>query len=175
MAFKSKKRTITWIVTIVMLAVLGYFGAPFVKLAIGLNNKGVFDAPKTATYSGDTKENLQALYTALMFVHESDGQFPNAAQWMDKVEPRLKAYNVNGVTSKLHDPTLGDSPTRYGFAMNDACSGRYKGDLPTGTILLFTSQDTVRNAHGDPKTSLAQPPRTGGNWGITVKGDMVKL
>jgi len=60
--------------------------------------------------------------------------------------------------------------------MNDAASGKYKGDLKDPkTILIFDSSDTSRNAHGDPKKLLPTPPRPGGNLGITVDGSIVKL
>src|SRR5262249_37738918 len=83
---------------------------------------------------------------------------------------------------KFIDPTLGDKPGEFGYAMNDAAAGKFfdpkhkvKDDFPDPkTILIFTSSDTKRNAHGDPKALAPNPPR-GDNLAITVDGTIVKL
>ena len=172
-ANNPSKRRLTWSAVAIVLVAVVYFLTPIVKLAIGLNKRGFFDAPKAATYVSSTRANLLALYTAMMFVHESDGQFPDDSKWMDAIQHNLKSdtLKTDDAAAKLHDPSLGASPDVYGFAMNDACSGKYKGDLPTGTILIFTSQATGRNAHGNPKTDSAKPPRA--SLGVTIEGKIV--
>lgn len=175
----KKKRVILMIVGAVVL-VLGYiYVGPLIQLANGLVKKGVLEKAENRTYSGGTADNLRALYTAIMFVHESDGQFPDASKWMDAVKMRIQSGDMTAEESqkKLLDPALGGKQGAYGFAMNDACSNKYKGDLKDPkTILLFESSDTKWNAHGDPTAMAPKPPRSGQqNLAITVGGDVVSF
>lgn len=160
------------------LALLGYFGYEPVKLAVGLQKRGFLDKVETEKYEATTNSNLRAIYTALQFAHDSDGQFPDGKNWMDAVSKRIKAGNMDDAEAqkKLIDPAFAGQPGKFGYALNDAAAGKYKGDLKDSKlILVFTSQDASRNAHGNPATDVAKPARAGGNYGITLDGTVVKL
>jgi hypothetical protein len=123
---------------------------------------------KKRTYSAGNESNLKAIYTALMLYHESEGQFPTAGGWMDAIEPRIRANDMEAseAKKKLARPDLGDG--QFGYAMNDAASAKYKDDVgPATTVLIYESKQTGRNAHGDPKTD-----RDG--YAITVDGTILK-
>ena len=97
---------------------------------------------------------------------------------MDAVKTRIQVGDMTPeeAQKKLVDPTLGGKPGGYGFAMNDACSNKYKGDLnDPKMILLFQSGDTRWNAHGDPVKNAPAPPRGAENLAITVGGDVVPV
>jgi hypothetical protein len=126
--------------------------------------------PKRTYDASDSDANLKALGTAMRLYHESEGAYPQAAGWMDAIEPRLILNDLpkKEADKKLHRP---DAPEgAYGYAMNDAASGKYRGDLPKGTILLFESTPTGMNAHGDP-TRDGKP----GGRAVTIEGDAVAL
>ena len=73
-------------------------------------------------------------------------------------------------------PAMQGKAGQYGYAMNDAASGKYKGDIKDPkTPLIFDSSDTSRNAHGNPKKLMPSPTRAGGNLGIAVDGTILKL
>jgi hypothetical protein len=134
---------------------------------------------KMREYSGTSMENLKALHTAMMLYHDSEGQFPDSSGWMDAIADRIKAGDMTQeeANKKLHDPTLGEKPGIFGYAMNDAASKKYKDDVkdPAKTPLLYTGKGTGRNAHGDPAKDAANPPRPGGNLGVSVEGNALKL
>lgn len=108
---------------------------------------------ETHNYTGTTTENLRRIRTALMLYHDSEGQFPEASRWMDAAQDRLQTADLNkgeGI-KKLVRPDLIQSDGGYGYAFNDACSKKYKDDLKDPkTILVFESNDTNFDAHGDP-------------------------
>lgn len=140
--------------------------------------KGAFKSAQKKDYSGTNIENLTALHTALKLFHDSEGQFPDTADWMDAIEPRLKTYIYGeSAMKKLVRPDLLEEEGQYGYALNDACAGKYIDDIPNpdDTPLVFVSTDTGKNAHGDPKTLLPNPPLGGGNVGISVSGKILKL
>jgi hypothetical protein len=130
-------------------------------------------------YSGTSMQNLKALHTAMMLYHDSEERFPDSSGWMDAIEFRIKAGDMTQeeANKKLHDPTLGTDPNVFGYSMNDAASGKYKDDVkdPAKTPLLYTGKGTGRNAHGDPAKDKAEPPRPGGNLGVSVDGNVLRL
>src|SRR5947209_2539763 len=75
-------------------AFLLYFGAPLYHLLHGLITGGFLDKAKMVQYNASNETNLIALYTAMMEYHESEGQFPNGAGWMDALRNRIKADNM---------------------------------------------------------------------------------
>lgn len=133
---------------------------------------------KMREYQGNSMENLKALQTALMLYHDSEDQFPDSAGWMDAITDRIKAGDMTQeeADKKFVNPLLG-KVGEFGYAMNDACSKKYKDDIkdPSKTPLLFDSSDTGRNAHGSPSSLLPKPARPGGNLGISVDGNVLKL
>ncbi len=105
-------------------------------------------------YSGTSIDNLRHLQTALLLYNDSEGQFPDSKAWMDAIENRIVTDDLNKgeAEKKLIRPDLLGQSGQFGYAMNDVCSGKYKGDVkePNRTPLLFESTEAGRNAHGDP-------------------------
>lgn len=137
--------------------------------------RGFFDQTPERTYTATQEGNLKALYTALMSYHDSEGHFPAGSEWMDAISNRLHSADMSQTESdkKLVDPALKGSG--FGWAFNDEAGGKYIDDVPNKakTLLLFSSSDTARNAHGLPKGLLPKKARAGGNIGITVTGQIV--
>ncbi|HEY3781999.1 MAG TPA: hypothetical protein VGL56_13015 [Fimbriimonadaceae bacterium] len=157
-----------------LLGALLFFGLPIWHLLHGL---GVLDAKVMEKYNASNEKNLMALRTALMEYHESEGQFPDAAHWMDAIKNRVKVDNMeqSEVAKKFINPLYPASSAVFGYALNDAASNKYKGDLKPNTLLLFDSSDTSWDAHGDPKKLKPASKSKGGDEGITVDGKIVHL
>lgn len=156
-----------------------FFGGRIGWTAWVLYRHGIFDAPTgDRIYHGDRIARLQALRTALMEYQNSEGQFPDASGWMDAITNRLQSDDMVSQQSdrKLRDPSVKDA-NGYGFGFNSALGGKYIGDIKNQaeTVMVYTSKDVGKNAHGDPKTGLPNPPRGGENLGITVTGKVIKL
>ena len=139
---------------------------------------GFFQREARHEYVGTSLDNLKRLHTAMLLYHDSEGQFPNAAGWMDAIENRLQTNDLKPGEGekKLRNPALPENPEVYGYAMNSLASGKFKDDLPdpAKTILLFDSQNTARNASGDPLKDAPNPARPGGNLAITIDGALLK-
>lgn len=126
--------------------------------------------PEKQKYSASNEENLKALYQGLKLHHESEGMYPDSSKWMDGILNRLKSNNLarGEAEKKLVRPDLAGQATHFGYAMNDAVSEKYSGDIADPkTILIYESEQTQWNAHGDPKTD-----RTG--MAITIDGTVLK-
>ena len=139
---------------------------------------GVLSPEQARKYNASSTANLKALYTALSNYHESEGAFPDSKRWMDAIRSYGAASDLakGEADKKFVSPSLSGKPGQYGYAMNDAASSKYKGDIKDPkTPLIFDSSDTARNAHGDPKKLLPSPTRAGGNLGIAVHGTILKL
>lgn len=105
-------------------------------------------------YEGSSTKNLKAIYTAMMLYHDSEGQFPVAAGWMDAIGNRLVVNDLKEgeAQKKLIRPDLASQPGSFGYAMNDDASGKYKDDVKGVDVpLVYESKQTGRNAHGNPK------------------------
>ncbi|MBL8059634.1 MAG: hypothetical protein JNK63_02835 [Chthonomonas sp.] len=150
---------------LVLLGTIGYLVGPE---ALSAYRSGFFDKEKKKLYAGDTVDNLRRLHTAMMLYHDSEGQFPYAAGWMDAIENRLQTNDLvkDEGKKKLHRPEFANSQVQYGYAMNDAAEAKYKDDLPKETELIFESKSTERNAHGDAKSG-----KTG--TAITIEGKLI--
>lgn len=134
--------------------------------------QAVLSEPEQRKYNADNESNLKALYTALNLYHDSEGQFPQAAGWMDAIKGRLRASDMKAgeEEKKFHDPIVTD-PNGFGYAMNDAASGKFNGDLKDKKEpLIYESTLTTRNAHGDPK----KDGRKGGK-AVSSDGTIVAL
>jgi hypothetical protein len=108
------------------------------------------------SYKGTSIDNLKAMHTALNLYHDSEGQYPEASGWMDAIKARIKTADLKKgeEEKKLIRPALLGKEGQYGYAMNDAASGKYKDDIKDPkTPLIFESTETGKNAHGDPKTA----------------------
>lgn len=156
--------------------VLGLFALCVVGLVVwigpvvrDLYTHGFFDSSTTRTYHGDDTSNLKAIRTALLLYHDSEGQFPDASGWMDAIENRIEASDMSHQDSekKLVRPEFQGQKGKYGYSMNDAASGKYKGDLhDPKMVLVFESDDTRRDAHG-PASSFKS------GIGISLDGTIV--
>ena len=107
-------------------------------------------------YDATSQGNLKAIFTALMLYHDSEGQFPKDA-WMDAIQNYLRTTDMTPeeAAKKLVRPDLAPPKAGvYGYSINDGVVGKYKGDIKdSNTILVFESNATDRNAHGDPSTA----------------------
>lgn len=167
---------------LLVLALLVLFATPIGKAARDLYSHGFADAylspDQERKYNASTEANLKAIYTALMQYHESEGAFPPAGTWMDALKNYGAASDLakGEADKKFVSPSLEGKPGTYGYALNDAAAGKYKGDIKDPkTPLIFDSSDTARNAHGDPSKLAPNPKRPGGNRAITVDGTILKL
>lgn len=139
---------------------------------------GFFDQPTMRKYQGSNVENLKAIWTAMKLFHQSEEQYPDSTKWMDDIKMRLRTNDLTAADAmkKLVNPLLaGKAGTDYGYAMNDAASKKYMGDIKDPkTILVFNSTDAKWNAHGDPKKLGSKDPNKG-DKGITIDGTVVDL
>jgi hypothetical protein len=112
------------------------------------------ESSKQHDYSGTSIDNLRRMQTAMLLYNDSEEHFPEAAGWMDAIDLRLQTADLKKgeAEKKLVRPDLLGQADQFGYAMNDACSAKYKGDIkdPNRTPLIFESTETGRNAHGDP-------------------------
>lgn len=144
-------------------------GKDFVNLWRNGTIPALLTSQPKRTYTATNEANLKSLYTAIMLYHDSEGQFPDGAAWMEAIKNRIKAEDMEAkeADKKLVRPDLAGKPDQFGYALNDAAAKKYKDDVPKGTILLYESKQTARNAHGDPKTD-----RDG--YAITVEGTLLQ-
>ena len=159
---------------LILLGVIVLFATSFGKGVRDLWGSGAVQAAvathEDTTYdSTSTDANLKALYTGMKLFQESEGRYPAAADWMEGLSPRLILNNLpkKEAEKKLVRPGVPEG--EYGYALNDAAAGKYVGDLPKGTVLLFESKPTARNAHGDPQKDGLPKGR-----GITIEGNLVR-
>jgi hypothetical protein len=128
--------------------------------------------PKKHEYSATSEKNLRAMYQAMVQFHESEGQYPDSAKWMDSVENYIHSNDLKKgeAQKKLIRPDLAGQEGKFGYAMNDAASAKYKDDIkdPSKTPLIFESKETARNAHGNPKDSQS-------GMAISVDGTILKM
>ncbi|HRF58979.1 MAG TPA: hypothetical protein PLH94_03575 [Fimbriimonadaceae bacterium] len=167
------------IVSGILFVALGYLGLRFGKDAYNLYQGGWLDVggEKTVVYRGTSMENLKALHTAMMLYHDSEERFPDASGWMDALKPYIGTRELPEAEAmkKFIDPTIQAGNGAFGYAMNDAVAGKYKGDIadPDTTPLLFSSKETGWNAHGDPQALAPDPHRKGGDLVLTVSGTIL--
>lgn len=144
---------ITPIVIVGVLAVAFPEQRKAVLTAIKIYQEQAADS-KTHDYSGNSIENLRRMRTAMLLYSDSEDHFPEGNGWMDAIDTRLQTADLNKgeAEKKLVRPDLLGQSGLYGYAMNDACAGKFKGDIkdPNLTPLIFESSETGKNAHGDP-------------------------
>lgn len=170
---KGKKILRGTLVVVAVLVIVGAFTpqGKAIRMLVGtLTQK---DISGTEAYKGDIKDRLKAMQTAADLFHSSEDSYPKPEKWMDDLLIRLQTQNLKKgeAEKKLKRPDLESNPNEYGFALNTAVAGKYKGDIKDPlTILIFESSKTEKSAVGDPKTD----GRPGGE-GITISGEIVKL
>lgn len=163
------KRRLAMAVGIVALIALGAVAVPFVRLGLAANRAGMFTQAKPETYSASRRGNLEAIKTALELAYESDGQFPDAAKWMDTLFTRMKTDNLTEDQAKEKLRRPGAPAGSFGYAMNPAAAGKLKRELEPGTVLVFESKAGQWNAVAAPSESIP------GAWGLTVEGQVVDV
>jgi len=122
LAAKKRWKMAIWSVVAGMLAaVLVIVVVPAYHVAHGA---GLLEHHDERTYNATNEGNLKALYTALMLYHDSEGQFPQAAGWMDAIKTRIQANDMKPeeAAKKLVNPLAATGAGTYGYAMNDAAS-----------------------------------------------------
>ena len=166
---KIIKRTILGIVGLGLVWAIWFYG----PLLWGLYKTGIFDSkPPPHAYAGDSKDNLRMIRTALLGYEESEGFFPEGPGWMDAIQNRLKTDDLKKGegAKKLIRPDLLGQDGKFGYAYNDQIGGKYHDDIKDPkTPMVFESDGTERNAHGDP----AKAARKGGLV-ITVDGTITE-
>ena len=156
------------VIGVLILGIAIWFG-PTLMVAF---RHGFFDkGPEKHAYSATSEENLKAMYTAMMLYHDSEGQFPQGDGWMDALKDRIRSNDLKKgeAEKKLIRPDLLDQPNKYGYALNDAASGKYIDDIkdPDKTPLVYESKQEQKNAHGDPKQDQS-------GIAISAKGQILK-
>jgi hypothetical protein len=171
---RFKRGTIGCFVVLILVAVVfpfTGFGRSFLDLwHIGLIQAAI-SSPDDRKYDASRQGNLKAIYTALMLYHDSEGQFPVSSGWMDAIENRIQTIDMKKeeAQKKLIRPDLVSQPGAFGYSMNDAASGKYKGDLKDPkTVLVFESDQTVKNAHGTP-------PNDKHKMAVTIDGTVERM
>lgn len=160
---------------VLILAALGWALLTYLPLYRELERRGVFTEPELRSYQGTSQENLKALHRALMAYHDSEERFPDAQAWMDAALPYTRTSDLkeDEERKKFQNPLIRPGGTDvYGYGFNEALAGKFVDDIadPERTVLIYDSQETGWNAHGDPNQDAADPERAGGNLGITVGG-----
>jgi len=178
---RSRTKKVVLFVVGVFVGVLAYLGYRFGPVLKDLWDAGYIEGlseVEQREYQGTSRQNLEAIYVALMLYHDSEGAFPPAETWMDLTKLRLKTRDLSEEESlkKLKNPLL-KSDGEWGYALNDAVAGKYKDDIkdPDTTLLVFDSSSTGWNAHGSPEKLSPKPSRLGGNLGVTVSGKTITV
>lgn len=157
----KKSRKGCWVVLGLLGAVVlgaGLFYGPALKDFLKVYGIDALRKPEKHRYDANSERNLTALYQALILHHDSEGQFPAADKWMDAIESRLRTNDLLKAEEqkKLVRPDFEGQAGKFGYAMNDAASEKYKDDIkdPAKTPLIYESKQSARNAHGDPEKDL---------------------
>jgi hypothetical protein len=138
--------------------------------AFHLYRDGAFNQKQVEYDVKSREDTLKGIYRMLKDYNESEGQLPDAGNWMEKMSKRVKTADLkdNEGIKKLIRPDLIGQDGKYGYALNAAASDKYLGDLKDPKmILVYESKQTKWNAVGDPATD-----RSG--IGITISGEIVR-
>ncbi len=148
----------------------GLFLTPFGKAVRDIAGTGVVQsalAKGDRKAEDDTIARLKAIRTALDLYHDSEDRYPDAKNWTEEALKRLAADDL----AKGEDAKRLTRPgaKAYGYALNAAVAGKYRGDIgPPTTILVYETPREEPNAAGDP----AQDGLPGGK-AVTVAGEIV--
>lgn len=113
-------------------------------------------------------DNLNELSTALRLYLESEGAYPPAEEWMDRLSIYLRSADLDKADQqkKLRCPDLRSAPDAYGYAYNADLAGKAANEVlnKERTPVIYDSNQTARNAYDlAPFASLPKTPRQGGN------------
>jgi hypothetical protein len=170
---KGKKVLAGCGVSIILVGTIAWF-SPAGDAVRDLLKTGILEKNEAnAKFEGDTSAHLKALHTAAEVYHQSEEKFPEAVSWMDDLLPRLKTGDLaqGEAEKKLVRPDLQGKSGSFGYAINLAVAGKYRGDIKDEkAILFFESIKTGKNCAEDPKTG-ALP----GGTAVTVEGEILTL
>lgn len=124
---------------------------------------------------GQTLSSLKTIHQAIIMYSESEGVLPDAAGWMDAAYTRLKTADLpESEAKKQLKAGKGLAEDEYGFAMNDALSGKdpFEAGLQDD-FLIFESSSLEWNAKGSPTGPEASEKE--GAVGITLEGSVRPL
>ncbi|MFN3963516.1 MAG: hypothetical protein ACK4NQ_11115, partial [Fimbriimonadaceae bacterium] len=105
----KRKRGRLWLyIGLPLLAAFLIWGLPIVQTANDFRKAGFFEKTSKTEWDADVRGNLEALYTALRFYMDSEGQLPAAEGWIDAIEPRLRTADLKEgeAEKKIHDPSV---------------------------------------------------------------------
>ncbi len=171
------KKGVRGVLIVLALVILGV-GVWLGPLVRDVLKSGILDKADARVYEGNNTENLKMMYAALMAYHNSEDHFPDSSGWVTAIENRIKTADLTEADAqkKLVRPDLRNKPGEYGYAMNDAASKKYKGDLKDPKMpLLFNSKATQKNANGDPNGAARTGQHLGGNLAISLDGTILRL
>jgi len=167
---KPTKQTIL----LVLGLIVGFFLYRIGQDVWSLQRAGFFEQIEKQEYQASRLDNLKALHTALTLYHDSEGQYPSAAGWMDAIEPSLNTADLKDGESKkkMIRPDLAAQPGAYGYGISSAAAGKFKDDVPEkgSAILVFESKATTRNATGEAKTEGLPKGKA-----VTIDGAIVEF
>lgn len=134
--------------------------------------------PERVEYDAGVAENLEAIHTAMMQYHDSEGGFPPAEEWMDLLLLRLRTADLKEGEEyrKLMNPKLSHLGTDvFGYAYNYDVQNMYIDDIPGGEnqILVYETADPAYSISGDPADAL--PIEGSENLAVTVGGEILPL
>ena len=156
-----------------MLIVAVVWITPFGNAVRDIIGSGILKEAKLEKFSGTTDGQLRLMYEAAQTHHQSEEVFPEGKTWMDDVLLRMKTQNLlpGEAEKKIVRQDLIGQPNQFGFAMNSAAAGRYKGDLKDPNLILFyTSKSSSKNLYADPTMEGLS-----GGRGITISGQLLSL
>jgi hypothetical protein len=180
---ERRKRRKVWLVVlaVLLLPVVIFPKRTYylVNAFLDVRRAGFLDKQKQHKYTGTSMENLKALYQATMLYYEANAVMPGAEVWMDDLKPYIKTADLKRgeEVKKFVNPRIAAGVGVFGYAFNSALSGAWMENIedPAHTALIFESNDTVWNAHGDPAELQPDPELDGGNLGVSVEGNAAKL
>lgn len=164
------------LMVLVVVGLMAWLG----PVLLAFEREGFLDPAQRREWEGDSRANLKALAVAVQKFNTSEDRLPDADQWMDQIAVYLRTYDITAEDAKLKlvNPLVQPAGEGvYGYSFNEALSGKFLDEVPNSdrTVLIFDGKDTGRNAHGDPATDQATPPRPGGNLAVTVSGEVKPL
>ena len=142
------------------------------KTVADAKNAGLLDETQTEKYQASRENNLKSIHRALMQAADSDGEFPDAAKWMETALIRLKTSDLTEEEAKNKLRVPGAKNGDFGYSFNAVFSKVHPGEIKVkaNTILVFESKATTWNASGNPESDAKD-----GAKGVTFEGKVVDL
>lgn len=130
-------------VSLFAIALGAYYGPTILDLLPIV--RAYIEKPAERSYAASRQGNLEEIAKALALFHENEGQFPDAAKWMDSLKTTIRTSDMPEAEAlkKLENPD-----PDAGYSMNVATSNKFKGDLDPKTPVIFESKSRQWNGHG---------------------------